>query len=75
MISMLFSAYKFTASLFSISVYSSASKQPVIYPLSRKQDSGSKVNSATVPFYCSLFTIQARVYCSWILFKFPFLPI
>ena len=23
-------------------------------------------------FYCSLFTIQARVYCSWILFKIPF---
>ena len=25
--------------------------------------------------YCSLFTIQARVYCSWLLFKIPFLPI
>ena len=57
MISMIFSVYKSTASLFSISIFGSASKQPVFCPLSRKQASGSKVNIATVPFtvHFSLF--------------------
>ena len=72
MISMLFSVYKSTASLFSISIYGSASKQPVFCPLSRKQASESKVNIATVPFtvHYSLFKHGSTVhgYCSRFIF-------
>ena len=64
MISMLFPVYKSTASLSSTIIYSSASKQPIFCPLSRKQASGSKVNIATVPFtvHYSLFKHGSTVH-------------